>query len=66
MKQKPPDVRLSFRALPDPDRVPANVRYRRLLKFALRTLRLRCVAVEDLVHERFLAAAAAGPRNQSA
>jgi hypothetical protein len=40
--------RLEFEPLPAvPGEPPASVRVRRLLKFALRVLRLRCVAVRE-------------------
>ncbi len=41
-----PDVRLTLRPLPD--EVPTDIRLRRLLKYALRALGLRCVKIEDL------------------
>jgi len=37
---------LTLQALPDPDGVPAIIRLRRVLKYALRVCRLRCVAIE--------------------
>jgi hypothetical protein len=39
-------VALVFRPLPDD--VPAGVRFRRLLRFALRTCKLRCIRLEEL------------------
>jgi hypothetical protein len=42
----PPTYRLILRALPDD--VPASVRFRRLLKLALRSFGMRCVRFEEL------------------
>jgi hypothetical protein len=42
-----PDIGLVFRPLPDPEGVPVAVRVRRLLKYALRALRLKCVRLGE-------------------
>ena len=43
-----PQARLTFRALPGGPAWPLSARLRLLLKFALRSLRLKCVSVEWL------------------
>ena len=46
MSDKPDEVVLRFRSLPDS--VPWPERVRQLLKYALRACRLRCIKVEGL------------------
>jgi hypothetical protein len=43
-----PDFRITIRDLAPPGDATTDVRLRRLLKFALRGLGFRCVAIEDL------------------
>jgi hypothetical protein len=39
------EIILTLAPAPDPDGVPVPVRVRRLLKYALRTCRLRCIRI---------------------
>ena len=40
----PDDWTFTFRVHPDPDNVPEGIRFRRLLKFAKKTLHLECIS----------------------